>query len=110
MLWLLGEDPDDPASWPEELLTSHPPVCLPCAVKAVRFCPHLARRYVALRVWQFSIVGVWAALYRPGFPLPVAVDAAGVAYDDTRVRWLRASQLITRLETFTVVDLPGAVV
>lgn len=108
VLWLLGEDRDDPASWPEELLTSHPPLCLPCATTSVRFCPHLTRRYVALRVRAFRPAGVWGVLYRPGFPLPVAVEAAGVDYADPRVRWVRAGQLITRLEEFTVVDLPGA--
>ncbi|RKN08057.1 hypothetical protein [Streptomyces radicis] len=105
VLWLLGEDPRDPASWPEDLLTSHPPLCLPCAAKSVRLCPHLSQRYVALRVREFYLAGVWGTLHRPGFPLPVVADAAGVAFDDGRPRWLRAHSLITRLETFTPVDL-----
>ncbi|WP_230423806.1 hypothetical protein [Streptomyces radicis] len=105
VLWLLGEDPHNPASWPEDLLTSHPPLCLPCAATSVRLCPHLSRRYVALRVREFYLAGVWGTLYRPGFPQPVVADAAGIAYDDRRLRWLRGHQLIMRLETFTPVDL-----
>jgi ferredoxin len=46
-LWLMGEDPDTPNSWPQGLETTQPSICLPCAVLAVRACPHL--RQVAAR-------------------------------------------------------------
>ncbi|WP_062209457.1 hypothetical protein [Streptomyces sp. NBRC 109706] len=109
VLWLLGEDPDDPDSWPEKLETSHPPLCLPCAATSVRLCPHLSKHYAALRVRDFHLAGVWGALYRAGFPLPVKSEAAGVSFDDPRVRWVRASQLIMRLDMYTVVDLEAEV-
>ncbi|MFF1422004.1 hypothetical protein [Streptomyces sp. NPDC058280] len=107
VLWLLGEDPEDRGSWPADLTTTHPPLCMPCAVSSVRASPHLRERYVALRVRAFGPAGVRGALYRPGYPSPVAVDAAGVAFDDPRIHWIRAGQLIMRLHEFTVVDLVG---
>ncbi|MEV7089530.1 hypothetical protein AB0O07_27180 [Streptomyces sp. NPDC093085] len=54
---------------------------------------------------DFAPVGVRGALYRPGFSSPVPVDVAGVAFDDPRVRWVRAGQLVMRLRAFTVVGL-----
>lgn len=105
VLWLLGEASDNPNDWPPGLETTHPPLCVPCALSAVRLCPHLARNYVALRVRDFQLAGVWGALYRPGLPLPTMVDATGVPYEDPRARWVRAHQLVMRLDTFTVVDL-----
>lgn len=105
VLWLLGEDPDRPDDWSENLETTHPPLCLPCALSAVRHCPHLGRGYVALRVRNFRPAGVWGALYRAGFPPPVASEAVGVPFGDPRLRWVRAHQLVMRLDGFTVVDL-----
>ncbi|WP_326612302.1 hypothetical protein OG949_25890 [Streptomyces scopuliridis] len=105
MLWLLGQDPADPGSWPRDLLTAHPPLCRPCAARSVRVCPHLRTRCVALRVRSFGLAGVRGALYAPGNPSPVPVGAVGVAFDDPRIHWVRAGQLIMRLREFTVADL-----
>ncbi|WP_141747394.1 hypothetical protein [Streptomyces nanshensis] len=52
-----------------------------------------------------TLVGVRGALYRPGRPRPAAWTVAGVAYDDARIRWVRAGQLVVRLESYTVVTL-----
>lgn len=106
VLWLIGEDPGDLASWPDPLLTLHPPVCAPCAGRSVRICPHLRAGYAVLRVRAFDLAGVRGALYRPGNPDPVAVDAVGVAFDDPLIRWVKAGQLIMRLQDFTVTG-PG---
>ncbi|MFD7117562.1 hypothetical protein ACFWAA_11010 [Streptomyces sp. NPDC059922] len=105
VLWLLGEDPADPGSWPRDLITAHPPLCRPCAVRSVRACPHLRTRCVALRVRSFGLAGVRGALYAPGNPSPVPLGAVGVAFDDPRIRWVRAGQLIMRLRAFTVTGL-----
>ncbi|MFE1959600.1 hypothetical protein [Streptomyces sp. NPDC059479] len=110
VLWLLGEDPDDRRSWPSDLTTTHPPLCLPCASTSVRVCPHLRKRCVALRVTDFGLAGVQGALYGPGYPAPVLVDAAGVAFGDPRIHWVRAGQLIMRLLEFTVIDLEAVCV
>jgi hypothetical protein len=103
LLWLVGEDPDSPETWPDPMLISDPPVCAPCAAKAVRLCPRLRRQQTALRVSAFELIGVSGFLYVPGIAQPVA--AAGVGYDDPRVRWVRAGQLIVRLRDFTITDL-----
>jgi len=99
VLWVLGEPPD------EGEVTTHPPLCLPCAEKSVQACPHLRRQYVALRVRSFAIAGVRGALYNPGYPAPVAVDAVGLGFGDPRIPWVKAGQLIMRLGGFTTVEL-----
>jgi hypothetical protein len=105
ILWLVGEDPARPDTWPDELLTAHPPVCIGCAAKSVRLCTHLRRQYAALRVSAFELVGVRGALYIPGISRPVTVT--GVAFDDPRVRWIRAGQLLAHLRDFTITRLPA---
>jgi hypothetical protein len=107
LLWLVGEDPTDPGSWPDPLLTAHPPVCAVCAARSVRVCPHLRSRYAVLRVRGFDPEGVRGALYQPGYPIPVPAltDICGVGFDDPRIAWMQASQLIMRLRDFTVTEL-----
>ncbi|MFD9812934.1 hypothetical protein [Streptomyces sp. NPDC059080] len=58
---------------------------------------------MALRVRAFRPVGVRGALYRPGLPAPIPVGAVGVAYDDPAIRWVRAGQLIMRLDGVDIV-------
>ncbi|MEV0034656.1 hypothetical protein [Streptomyces sp. NPDC050804] len=104
-LWLVGEDPDGPELWEPGYVTTHPPVCVPCAVMSVGACPHLREVYVALRVRTFVPAGVHGALYRPDGPFPVVYDADGVAFESARIGWVLASQLIMEFQEFTVVDL-----
>ncbi|MFF3753525.1 hypothetical protein ACFYYH_24140 [Streptomyces sp. NPDC002018] len=104
-LWLVGEDADDQDEWAADLVTGHPPVCVPCAVTSVRACPHLRKRYVALRVRTFVPGGVQGALYRLRGSLPVAYAAGGVPYDSGLIHWVLAGQLLMRLREFTLVDL-----
>ena len=47
LLWLLEDTHGDWARWPEGLMTTHPPLCLPCAGKSVQMCPHLIDSSVA---------------------------------------------------------------
>ncbi|MDT3395495.1 hypothetical protein RKE29_02335 [Streptomyces sp. B1866] len=102
VLWLLKDDldPNDP-SWQENLRTTHPPVCLPCAKKATLQCPHLRRDFVTLRVRDPQPYGVYGVLYPPGGP---ATDAT-VAYDDHAIRWVRAAQAVVTLRKWVFVDL-----
>lgn len=104
VLWLLGGEHRETASL-KEIDTTHPPVCLPCARTSVRACPHLRRRFVALRVRRSGPAGVEGVRYAPGGPLPSVIEGGGFAYGDRCVRWVRAAQLIVRLRSFTVVDL-----
>jgi hypothetical protein len=105
ILWLLGEAPCAAETETDGVLTAHPPLCLPCANTSVRACPHLRREYVVLRVRAFERAGVRGALYRPAHPKPVLTDAVGVAFDDPRINWVRAGQLLLRLTDFALIDL-----
>jgi hypothetical protein len=102
ILWLIGEDPRRPGTWPDPLYTVHPPVCAECAVRSVRTCPHLRRQCTALRVSAFDLTGVRGVLYAQGFPGIGAI--VGVAYDDPRIRWVRAGQLIVHLRDYTITN------
>ncbi|MYZ36035.1 hypothetical protein GT002_13230 [Streptomyces sp. SID4917] len=104
-LWLVGEDADDPGRWKPGDVTTHPPLCVPCAVASVEACPHLRKQYLALRVRRFAPAGVHGALYRPGGPIPVAYGADGVPFESWQIRWVLAGQLIMEFHEFTVVDL-----
>lgn len=105
VLWLLGDDRDDWPNWPEQMGATHPPVCLPCAGKSVRLCPYLRRNYVAVRVRSPQIGGVYGALYHPGPHGPQAVDNVTVPYDDPRLAWVLAAQLVMALHDCTLIDL-----
>jgi hypothetical protein len=105
VLWLIGEDLRTQQSWAADLTTSHPPLCLPCAVQSVQVCPHLRTHYTALRVSTFVLAGVFGALYRPERPYPVPVDTRVIAFDDPLIGWVRAGQLIMDLKTYSIVDL-----
>ncbi|MFD7896347.1 hypothetical protein [Streptomyces sp. NPDC059743] len=104
-LWVVGEDADYPELHKPGYVTTHPPLCVPCAATSVGACPHLRKRYVALRVRTFVVAGVHGALYQPGGLSPVAYDAGGVAFESWRLNWVLAGQLIMELMEFTVVDL-----
>lgn len=105
VLWLMGRAEYEREPWPAPVESPHPPVCLPCAVRAVRLCPHLRDHYTAVRARRFHLSGVYGALYVPGPNRPQALGIATLALDDTRTRWLQAGQLITRLTDYHVVDL-----
>jgi hypothetical protein len=105
LLWLLSEDPEDRSTWPADLVTGHPPVCLSCARLSIKACPHLRMQYAAVRVRRFSLSGVHGVLYRPSYPAPVPHDVGGLDFGDHRMPWVQAAQLMMRLEEFTLVDL-----
>jgi ferredoxin len=105
LLWLTSEDPADRGNWPDPLETADPPLCAPCAVKAVQMCPRLRRCHTALRVRKPTPVAVRGSLHRPGTPRPIPLCVAGIYLDDPRVRWILAGQLIVALEQFTVTTL-----
>ncbi len=104
-LWLTGEDPHDQPNWPDPLETADPPLCAPCAAKAVHMCPRLRRRHTALRVSKVAEVAVRGSLYQPWFPDPIPVAPVAVYLDDWRAKWLLAGQLIVALQEFTITTL-----
>lgn len=105
VLWLMGRAEYEREPWPAPIESPHPPVCLTCAVRAVRLCPHLRDHYTAVRAQRFHLSGVYGARYLPALPQPQVIDVATLALDSARVAWLQASQLIIRLADYRVVDL-----
>jgi len=106
VLWLLRDYRDDWSGWPENMGAIEPPVCLPCVRLSSRMCPALRKGAVAVRVRQAPIAGVRGALYRSGFgPVPEAVDEVTVAYEDPRVPWVRAINLVRELHGCTLVEV-----
>jgi hypothetical protein len=103
VLWLMS---DAALGWSGEEMTGHPPVCLRCAGHARRACPHLRRQgTLAMRVRDAPITGVFGKVYRPGRNGPAAVGHAALGYDDPRIGWLQAYQLMRALNDWTEVDL-----
>lgn len=100
-LWLLDDHRSDWAGWPEGLMTTYPPVCLPCARVAVRECPQLSAGHIAVRA-DSEVCGVYGNRYwADGSPPLQGV----VEYDDPAIRWVLASQLVRSLTWCTPVDL-----
>ena len=94
--------------WPEREVTVHPPVCLRCAPIALRLCPHLRDRAVAVRARQVVADGVYGTLYTAGVPLPVPVEKGAIRLvSEPDVRWMVGSQTAATLMDCTIVDLPG---
>ena len=104
VLWLLENHPTVPG-WPEREVTTHPPVCLPCAQLAARLCPHLRDSCVAVRVGRVVTDGIYGQLYTPGLAGPVRGGKQVVFADDPRVRWMVGAQLAATLQNVTIVDL-----
>ncbi|WP_198358389.1 hypothetical protein [Streptomyces fildesensis] len=111
VLWLVEDDEGraEEANWPEDLVTVHPPICVPCAHQSLRLCPHLAERgSVAVRVRESAVEGVYGQLYRSSRHSPVQVRQDTVFYDSPEIRWVLAAQLTRTLRGCTVVDLAAA--
>ncbi|WP_262702072.1 MULTISPECIES: hypothetical protein [Streptomyces] len=104
-LWLLEDNRTDWAGWPEDALTAHPPVCLPCAREAVRKCPHLAGKHVAVRAGATDICAVYGTRYTPTKHGLVMGEPGVVSLTSTSVRWTVAGQLVRALNRCTLVDL-----
>ncbi|MDX3067101.1 hypothetical protein PV518_33840 [Streptomyces sp. ND04-05B] len=103
-LWLL-EDYQGVEGWPEREVTTHPPVCRPCAPLAARLCPHLRDKVVAVRARRVSLDGVYGQVYTGGpGPLPIPVEKRVVFTNEWRLKWTVASQLAATLMDVTVVD------
>jgi hypothetical protein len=112
MLWLVEDHRGDWKDWPNNLLTTHPPICLPCAGKAVEQCPHLIGSNVAVRVRESDVCGVHGRIWSSsafGHPVPTAVKNV-VTYGTSAARWVLAGQLVRSLHGCTIVDLQREVV
>lgn len=104
-LWLLEDRRGDWEGWPEDLLTAHPPVCRPCAQVAVRACPNLRGRYVAVRVGETDVCAVIGVTYTPTRQGLVPGPRDAVALTSPAIRWTVAGQLVRGLNECTIVSL-----
>ncbi|MFE4059970.1 hypothetical protein ACFXP3_27375 [Streptomyces sp. NPDC059096] len=105
VLWLLDDGRGSRPDWPEGEVTTHPPVCLPCARRAVRACPHPRAGYAAVCVRHFIPDGVYGTLFRlRGGRLEAGKDAVTL-YGDPANAWMLAGQQTATLTGCTVVDL-----
>ncbi|MGW4047803.1 hypothetical protein [Streptomyces sp. NPDC004721] len=105
VLWLL-EDGRGERGWPEGQVTTHPPVCRPCAGVAARLCPHLQGKVVAVRVARPVVDAVYGQRYVPQRAILRPRPADVVLKSDPAVRWMLGTQLAASLLGATVVDLP----
>ncbi len=106
VLWLLRDERGSEPGWPEGVGATHPPVCVPCAVKSTQLCPHLRGRFLAVRVRESAVCGVYGVRYRPGrFGVEPEPEGVIVEYGDAAARWAWASQLVRELRGCSSVDL-----
>jgi len=87
--------------------TSHPPVCLPCAVESRERCKRIRRTGAhTVRVANPRPWGVIGMRYQPASDgALVPREPVQVGYDDPAVRWVLANQMIVYLDRVTPVDL-----
>jgi hypothetical protein len=108
LLFLVAPYPADQrwTGWPDDLHTTHPPLCVPCARLSAEQCHFLGRGFVALRARKVVNAGVFGSVYKPyGSGAVLARAAAETLYAAPASRWMLASQLMVELRRCTVVDL-----
>jgi hypothetical protein len=95
-------DGEPQANWPEGMLSTKPPVCLPCADLAVRHCPHLAEPLL-VRCRNPETWGVFGGFYVPAAAGGLAASGPDtvVPYGHPAAPWFLASQLVIRLTACT---------
>lgn len=103
VLWLLIPEYDrNWTDWPEKCAAEEPPVCRPCARRAVRQCPALREDHIVLRAREYPIVGVRGALYAPGRAAPEPLQHVFARFSFPGINWVRASSLVRELRACTV--------
>ncbi|MBL1099503.1 hypothetical protein [Streptomyces coffeae] len=87
--------------------STHPPVCVPCAMESRERCPRIRRTGVHIfRVASPMPEGVIGTHYYPGLDGTLVPDGSmEVRYEDSEVKWVLAHQMITALTGITPVDL-----
>ncbi|MFE5037131.1 hypothetical protein [Streptomyces sp. NPDC056683] len=98
--WLL-EDHRGESGWPQEEVTTHPPVCPKCQPVSALQCRHLRGNVVSVRAGRFVTDGVYGQLFQPGRPARKTVLFAG----DARLRWMLGGQAAATLYDVTIVDM-----
>ncbi|MCX5562698.1 hypothetical protein [Streptomyces sp. NBC_00038] len=104
-LWLLEDRRTDYPAWPNDLMTTHPPICRPCVRIARAQCPHLWAGAVAVLVGRSEVCGVVGQQYAVGPFGPRHVRDDTVLFEEPAIDWTIASQLIRALYDCTFVSL-----
>jgi hypothetical protein len=101
VLWLLQDHRADWADWPEAMVVTEPPVCLPCVRTSIRLCPALRKGPAVVRVRHYPIYGVQGVLYKSGVLCPTAAAEVIAPFDDPAITWIRAAHLVRELHGCT---------
>ncbi|MFJ3339378.1 hypothetical protein [Streptomyces sp. NPDC086766] len=105
VLWLLEDNRGEPG-WPEQEMTTHPPVCSPCVALAADVCPHLRSKVVAVRVRRPVVDAVYGQRYFSERDAPIPGRRDVVLLGDPAARWVIGGRLAASLMDATVVGLP----
>ncbi|KOV82476.1 hypothetical protein ADL03_24485 [Nocardia sp. NRRL S-836] len=105
VLWLMRdhretEDPD----WPEHMASVEPPTCVPCIEISLRRCPALRRGAVAVRVHEYSVMGVRGTLYKPGVFAPEPLRIEHLVHGDALAGWMVAASSFRLLQKCSFVS------
>ncbi|MFJ5804262.1 hypothetical protein [Streptomyces decoyicus] len=103
VLWMEPITPGDALS----AFSTHPPVCVPCAVESRGWCPRIRRTGAHIfRVANPWASGVFGTFYYPRLDGTLVVEEPmEKRYDDGEIRWVLAQQMVMRLDGLTMVDL-----
>lgn len=104
VLWVLRDVAEHWRGWPENMVVSEPPICMPCLGLSTSLCPALRKGHVVVRAGVFTAYGVAGTRYRAGLPAPVPMGQVTVAFHDAAIRWTLASNLARELRECAVVD------
>jgi hypothetical protein len=107
VLWLLRDHRDDWPSWPNEMGVTEPPICADCTHISIRLCPALRHGNMLIRAHSYPIAAVRGVLYRAG-RAPVPLGEEVVTLDDPKIRWIRAANLVRKLNKCSILRLTDA--
>ncbi|MFD4763234.1 hypothetical protein ACFWOJ_31595 [Streptomyces sp. NPDC058439] len=95
MLWLLNADAStEQLTFPCDIITATPPMCVPDAYQALCFCRVLREGFIALRARAAEPIGVKGTVYSPSAP---PQDDQLVLFGDSRMDRVVARQVILKL-------------
>ncbi|MGJ3560562.1 hypothetical protein ACR6C2_26930 [Streptomyces sp. INA 01156] len=104
-IFLAGPRDHDPTR--ASILTNQPPVCRKHARAAAKLCPHLEHDTTVFLARSAPLYGVHGTLYgrdEQGVKV-IAQPDAPLPYGHSNIGTFLASQLVRRLQSFSVVDL-----
>lgn len=105
VLWLLEDDRESSQTWPEDLMTTHPPICLDCLRAARQQCPHMWAGSVAVRVAASEVCAVYGNRYTPSRVGPIAVESGPMLFESPLLPYVVAAQLVRALYACTFVSV-----